>query len=382
MKKSNILHVVNIFFVIPYFLGEQLRFFKSRGYKEYIACSSSNELSGYAEQMGFNYIEVPICRSISPINDLKAIFKIAKYIKKNNIDIVTGHTPKGAIIAMTAAWIRRVDKRIYFRHGLVFETSHGFKRWLLVTIDRLASALSTVIVNVSPSVMDKSIKYKLGTERKNKILGNGTCNGIDIDRFSRKNIDIAKVNILKNKYGINDCDFVIGFTGRLVRDKGIIELIDAFNHLHTENRNIKLLLVGMLEERDALPKATVDEIRNNKDIIDIGYVPYTDINLYYSLMNIFVLPSYREGFPTSVLEASSMGIPVLTTRETGCIDSIVDGETGLFISHNSDSIYNAIKYLMNNTEVCRRLGNAGQTMVKTKFAQEYIWKEIEEKLYK
>ena len=379
--KKNILHVVNIFFVIPYFLGEQLRYFKSKGYKEHIACSPSSELSGYAQKMEFDFIEAPICRSISLIKDVKAIFQIANYIKKRNIDIVTGHTPKGAIIAMSAAWIKRVPKRIYFRHGLVFETSHGLKRWLLVSIDKIASALATDIVNVSPSVMEKSIDNKLGSKRKNIILGNGTCNGIDLDRFCRKNVDIERVNALKTKYEINDDDFVIGFTGRLVRDKGIIELIEAFRILHSQYPNTKLLLVGMLEERDALPQTVVDEIRNNKDIIDTGYVSYADINLYYAMMNVFVLPSYREGFPTSVLEASSMEIPVLTTRETGCVDSIVDGETGMFIDHNADSIYNAIKYLMSNPDICRSLGNAGQIMVKTKFDQEYIWKEIEEKLY-
>lgn len=379
---SKILHVVNIYFVIPYFLGEQLIYFNNKGYQEYIACSSSHELSGYAKQMGFQYLEAPICRSISPVNDLKAVFKIYKYIKGKNIDIVTGHTPKGAIIAMAAAWMKKVPKRIYFRHGLVFETSHGLKRWLLVTIDKIASALATDIVNVSPSVMEKSIKYKLGTIKKNKILGNGTCNGIDVERFSRSDIAIDKVNELRSKYKIKIDDFVIGFTGRLVRDKGIIELIEAFNILNSENSNVKLLLVGMLEKRDALPQNIIDEIRNNKNIIDTGYVPYTDINRYYSIMNVFVLPSYREGFPTSVLEASAMEIPVLTTRETGCIDSIVDGETGFFIDHNSNSIYNAINKLIGDSELCTRLGHAGRAMVKDRFAQEYIWKEIEEKLYK
>lgn len=171
----NILHVVNISFVIPYFLGNQLSYFNKKCYKEYIVCSSSPELESFSRIYGFEYKEVEILRKISVMKDFVAISKTMQYIKSKQIDIVVGHTPKGALIAMIAAFILRVPVRIYFRHGLVYETSMGFKRKLLISIDKLVAALATKIVCVSPSLYKKSIDDKLNLVSKQVLLSKGTC---------------------------------------------------------------------------------------------------------------------------------------------------------------------------------------------------------------
>ena len=227
----NILHVVNIYFVIPYFLGDQLLYFKKRGYQEYIICSPSDEIKQYSESHCFGYKEIPIERKISLWKDIKAIVATCKYVHEKRISIVTGHTPKGALIAMIAGFFMRVPIRIYFRHGLVYETSMGFKRKLLIWIDRLVAKLSTKIVCVSPSICNKSLEDKLNPSYKQILLSKGTCNGIDIFRFNKENIDNVQLNILKRRLGLDKYSFVIGFTGRLVRDKGIIELIQALSLL-------------------------------------------------------------------------------------------------------------------------------------------------------
>lgn len=378
MKK--ILHVVNISFVIPYFLGKQLNYFNDSGYKEYIICSPSDELKDFSLQYNFKYKEVDILRSISIFKDLIAVFDTIKYIRENKIDIIVGHTPKGALIAMLAGFICRIPKRIYFRHGLVYETSTCFKRLLLKNIDRIASSLSTKIICVSESVCIKSIADRLNNKGKQQLLSRGTCNGIDIKRFSKNSISKDKLTALKNKIGIEDNDFIIGFTGRLVRDKGIQELVNAFNLLSYKHPNIKLLLVGKLEERDALSQTVVDVILNNSNIITTGYVPNSSIEYYYALMDIFVLPSYREGFPTSVLEASSMEVPVITTRVTGCIDSIIEGETGIFVDNTGLSLYNGLESLYKDKQAREYMGHKGRLFVEKYFRQEIIWNEIE-KLY-
>ncbi len=374
--KKNLLHVVNIYFVIPYFLGNQLKWFSERGYKEHIICSPSEELAGYAEQQGFVYQEIPILRKLSLINDFRAVFKTMRFIRKHHIDIVTGHTPKGSIIAMTAAWLCHVPRRIYLRHGLVYETSRGLTRRVLMTIDRIASFMATDVVCVSPSVMKRSIEDHLGKQAKQKIFNKGTCNGIDLQRFDPGRIELERLASLKKNLGINDDDFVIGYTGRLVNDKGTTELIDAFKLLQKEHGNLKLLLVGMLEERDALPAMTVQEINDNPDIIHTGYIDNRVIEYYYSIMNVLVLPSYREGFPTSVLEASAMRIPVITTRVTGCIDSIIDGETGVFVNHNSNEIASAVNRFLNDRQLCARMGNNGRHFVEENFEEHKIWQSI------
>lgn len=173
---------------------------------------------------------------------------------------------------------------------------------------------------------------------------------------------------------------MIGFAGRLVRDKGIIELIRAYQEIRKNHHNIRLILVGMLEIRDALPEDVVKTIKEDKSIVSTGYVGYARIEQYYALMDIFVLPSYREGFPTSVLEASAMEIPVITTRVTGCCDSIIDGKTGIFVNHDEKELEAAIMKLYDSVELRSQMGKNGRKMVVDNFRNEVVWKEIE-KLY-
>ena len=379
--KKALFHVVNISFVIPYFLGKQLNWFVEKGHKEYIVCSPSDEMEELSKRYSFEYKPIEVLRKISIGKDLKAVWSTYRYIKEVKADVVTGHTPKGGLVAMLAAWLARVPVRIYLRHGLVYETSHGLKRALLINIDRLASRLATKIVCVSPSVARRSIEDGLNPERKQIVLAHGTCNGIDTERFRKDAVNHESVAVLKQQLGINDGDFVIGFTGRLVRDKGIIELVRAYQELRKQYMNVRLMLVGMLEIRDALPEDVVKTIREDKSIISTGYVGYNTIEQYYALMDVFVLPSYREGFPTSVLEASSMEIPVITTRATGCCDSILDNETGFFVNHDEKELEAALMRLYKDSELREQMGRIGRRFVEDNFRQELVWKEIE-KLYK
>jgi glycosyltransferase involved in cell wall biosynthesis len=377
---KNLLHVVSVSFSIPYFLGYQLAYFAEKGYSESLICSPSDELATFSARYGFKYKTVPILRKFSVWTDLRAIKDIAGYIKSNHIQVVTGHSPKGALLSMIAAYLTRVPMRIYFRHGLVYETSTGLKRTILMMVERLTAKLSTTVVCVSPSLAGKSIHDHLNISRKQIILSKGTCNGIDTNRFHKERIDAAALAAVKNKCGLGSAEFVIGFSGRLVKDKGIIELVDAFTALQKKYPMIRLLLVGMLDDRDALPVEVVDSIEKNAAIIITGYVENAIIETYYGVMNLFVLPSYREGFPTSILEASSMEIPVITTRVTGCVDAIVEGETGLFVDHTPESMEQTIEFLYHNKKLCAEYGKNGRRFVEENFKQEMIWKAIE-KLY-
>jgi len=380
---SNILHVVHKFFVLPFFIGEQFKYFDEKGHTLHVICSQSPELEKYSSLMHFSYYEIEITRSISPIQDLKAIIKICKYIKNNEIDIVVGHTPKGALLSIIAAWIMRVPKRIYFRHGLVYETMKGLKRKLMINLDRLTALCATQVVCVSPSLFQRSIEDKLNKEKKQTILKKGTCTGIDSKiKFNPELIREKKVDELRTLLNIDDDTFVIGYCGRLVCDKGIIDLVEAFLLLtdKLKNNKIKLLLVGGFEERDALPNEIMGQIKNHSEIIYTGWI-YEGTELYYSLMDVFVLPSYREGFPTSILEASSMNLPVITTKVTGCIDAIIEDVTGIFVSNESSSIAAGIEFYLNNPETRKIHGKNGRAFVVKNFDQKIIWKEIEE-LYK
>lgn len=377
----NVLHVVNVFFVLPYFIGGQFKYLNKRGFNQHVICSPSDYLNDYSKEMGFQYKEVEILRAIHPLKDILAIFKIIRYIKQNDINMVVGHTPKGALLSMIAAYISRVPKRIYFRHGLVFETMVGFKRWLMINLDRLSALCATKVVCVSPSLFQKSLDYKLNSKSKQLVLGKGTCGGIDaLNKFNPLVIDKEKKYELQRKLKIGDGDYVIGYCGRLVRDKGIIELVEAFINLQKKTkRKLKLLLVGDFEKRDRLPFNIQETIKNHPDIILTGFI-FDSIEYYYSLMNVFVLPSYREGFGMSVLEASAMNIPVLTTTATGCIDSIIEGVTGFYISHTSEDISSKIMELINSKK-SNEFGENGRKFVLENFDNQILWPIIEMELY-
>lgn len=379
MKK--ILHVVNIYFVLPYFIGDQFLFLKEKGLEVHVICSPSPNLNAYANQKQFRYKEIEMVRAYKPLKDLKALYLICNYIYSNKIDIVVGHTPKGAFLSMLAAWIMRVPRRIYFRHGLVYETMKGPNRILMIFLDRLTAWYATKVVVVSPSVYQKSIEDNLNPKEKQIILGKGTCGGIDaLYKFNPNNIDQTRYNELQASFMIGVNDYVIGYCGRLVKDKGIIELVEAFDQLKfVSDRKLKLLLVGDFEERDALHKNVIDKIKNDNDIIVTGFI-YNDIEYYYALMNLFILPSYREGFPISILEASAMKIPVLTTNATGCIDSIIEGYTGFYISNSKESIINEIKSLMNNKDAVK-YGSNGRKFVLDFFDNRVLWPIIYQELY-
>lgn len=375
---KHILHVVNIYFVIPYFLGGQFEYFRELGYELDVVCSQSPYLAPYARQHNFGYREIPILRSINPIQDFKSIRQICRYIKDRQVGIVVGHTPKGGLLSMVAAWLMRVPKRVYFRHGLVYQTSTGLKRFILMSVDRLASLLATKIVCVSPSVLEQSIKDKLSPTHKQIVLGKGTCSGVDTQgKFNPQNINPEKMSLLKQKWGIDDSDWIVGYTGRLVRDKGIMELVDAFDLVKANNPRLKLLLVGMFEERDALPQEVQNRIKNDPQIVWTDF-QNEDMEYFYAMMNVYVLMSYREGFPTGTLEAQSMGVPVITTRVTGCCDSIVEGETGAFVSRDPEELGKVIK-AMSEGEITFSAERT-RSWVMDNFDNLRVWEEIK-KLY-
>jgi glycosyl transferase group 1 protein len=375
---KHILHVVNIYFVIPYFLGGQFEYFRELGYELDVVCSKSPYLDPYAKQHNFGYREIPILRSINPIQDFKSIRQICHYIKDRQVGIVVGHTPKGGLLSMVAAWLMRVPKRVYFRHGLVYQTSSGLKRFILMSVDRIASLLATKIVCVSPSVLEQSIKDKLSPAHKQIVLGKGTCSGVDTQgKFNPQNINPEKMSLLKQKWGIDGSDWIVGYTGRLVRDKGIMELVDAFDLVKVNNPRLKLLLVGMFEERDALPQEVQNRIKNDPQIVWTDF-QNEDMEYFYAMMNVYVLMSYREGFPTGTLEAQSMGVPVITTRVTGCCDSIVEGETGVFVSREPEELGKVIK-AMSEGEITFSTERT-RSWVMDNFDNLRVWEEIK-KLY-
>lgn len=376
MKIDKILHVITVSFVIKHFFGGQFVYLGEKGNKEYhLVCSPSDEFYKLSKQLRYIPFSVEVTRDINPIKDLIAIIKIYGYIKKNQINKVVGHTPKGGMVAMISSFLANVPERIYFRHGIIYETSTGIKRFLLKGIDSLTGLLATKVVCVSYSVRDISERDGLNDPDKNLILGLGTCNGIDTKiKFNPNNYRKEEIILHFRAANISLDTKIVGYVGRLVKDKGIDELIIAWEIIQREFKNSKLVLVGPIEDKDSISPYSKKKIAEDPSIIFTDFVE--DASSYFSMMDVFILPTYREGFPTVALEASSMEIPVLITRATGCEEAILENKTGMFITHDPIDIANKIAFYLKNEETAKLHGAQGRVFVSENFEQTKIWDSI------
>ena len=370
ISKNKVLHVVNVSFVLPYFIGDQFIYLGNKGFEFYVGCTPSEHLYKLSKELKFEVVEINVVREFNIVEDIRSIITLFKYIKKHKIDIVVGHTPKGGLAAMIASYLAGVKKRVYFRHGIMYETSSGLKKIVLKNIERFTGALATQVVCVSKSVMELSNESSLSKVSKNILLGKGTCNGVNVNKFLRDGISAQE----PKKKG----EYIVGYVGRLVKDKGIEELVAAWKIVMVKYPGARLLIVGPFEKRDSVSDETIQFIKTAPSIIFTDLVEET--KPYYQMMDLLILPSYREGFPTVVLEASSMELPVITTLSTGCIDSIVENETGIYTNIDVNDIASKICFYIANPEIGKKHGINGRNFVKNNFIQKMIWEEIEKKI--
>ena len=376
-----ILHVVHVPFAIPYFLGDQLKYFKESSNAEiHIACSTSEKFIYYSNKWEFIPFGLKIKRNISPITDIISIIKLIFYIKKNKFNVVVSHSPKGALIGTIAAYFSGINNNIYVRHGLFYETTNGIRLKIYLIFEKIVSFFATKVICVSKSILEKSISDSITNVNKLMMINKGSFNGIDcIVKFNPSNYSEELVRILKNKFNVSNNEIVVGYVGRISKDKGIIELYEAWKILKQKYNSIKLILVGPLDERDLIDNIYIQEMNLDQSIILTGLID--DTAPFYKIMDIFVLPSYREGFPTVVLEASAMELPIITTRNTGCIDSIIENETGMFVDLNPVDISNRISQYIQDPSLRFKHGKKGKIFVNQNYEQTILWEYLKINIY-
>ncbi len=371
MKKMiRILEIMPLSSSAMNFIGDQFSYFREHGdYEMHLASTPGKGIEEFVEREKVTYFRVEIPRSIKPVRDIKNIWSIYRYLRHHHIDMVIGHQSKGVLYGMTAGKLAGTKHRVILAHGVLEDTMTGIKQKIFALENRIMSSFATHVLCVSPSVMKRRVKLGIDKPEKQSILGKGTCNGVDTrQQFNPRNVPEQVTTAIREKYGLTDRDFVVGFCGRLVKDKGIVELTDAIKQLieRYPDRSIRLFVIGNPETRDAVPQATIDFLKTSSNVVFTGRVPYSEIQNYYSVMDVFALPSYREGFPTVVLEASAMELPVVVSRSTGCIDSIIENETGVYCDINSDSIAEAISGFMDAGKA-RKFGQAARRFAAENF---------------
>lgn len=357
------------------FLKGQVGYMKARGLAVRAISSPGPELDAFSAGEGVPADTVAMSRRISPLADVVALLRLARRLGRLNPDIVHAHTPKGGLLGMMAAALAGAPVRVYHIRGLPFVTAAGLRRRLLWGTEWVSCRLAHQVICVSHSVRAVAVAEGVCPPGKVKVLAGGSGNGVDaIGRFNPVRVEGAGA-CTRRDYGIPGDACVLGFVGRIVRDKGVVELAAAWGELRKRHESLHLLLVGPVEPTDPVPAAVVEALRADPRVHWAG--TNWDMPPLYAAMDVVVLPTYREGFPNVLLEAAAMGLPVVATRVPGCVDAVRDGVTGLLAEpRDADSLAGQIEVYLRDRDLRSRHGAAARERVLAEFNQEVIWEAL------
>lgn len=361
-------------------LKGQLSHLRKAGFCPAALCSPGPEVARVNADEQIPIFTVGMEREVSPLKDLASLIRLWRILREIRPAICNAGTPKAGLLVGLAAFLNRIPCRIYTLRGLRLETATGLKRRMLLITERIACECAHRVICVSPSLRLRAIELGLVSTEKAIVLGSGSSNGVNASRFAPTAEKLEKASQLRRTLGLAPGQPVIGFIGRFTRDKGMPELVAAFRLVRELVPDAMLLLVGSVEAGDPVPAETLVTIESDPSVLKIGFTS-SDIDLYYHVMDIFVLPTYREGFPNTVLEAQAAECPVVTTIATGAVDSVQEGVTGLLVPPaDISALTHALVRLLSDKDLAQRMGRAGRERVQREFGNEIVWGALE-KLY-
>ncbi len=399
---SKILYVTTISMTLDYFLKGTMTELVKSGH-EVVAVSSPGEWMAAVKALeGVKVVEVPMERRIAPFKDLRSLLRLYKVLREERPDIVHSFTPKAGLLAMMASKFAGIKVRIHTFTGLVFPTSTGLKRRLLMTTDRLTCACATNIIAEGQGVRNDLLSAGI-THKDVRVLGHGNIRGIDLERYDRT----PEIMQLAEKLRVPDA-FTFLFVGRLVRDKGIAELCEAFHHLATAQsgigiggqdlprrpftrlgreaqgdwggtcRRTRMVLVGPFEDDvDPVGEEVKEYILRTPEIITTGEIKGPELLAWFAASDCFVLPSYREGFPNTVIEAGAMGLPSIVTDINGCNEIIVDGENGIIIPpRNTEALYEAMLRFVDHPDDVAHMASQARARIQERYERSDVHEAI------
>jgi lipopolysaccharide/colanic/teichoic acid biosynthesis glycosyltransferase len=371
-----VVHITTVPESLVGFLRGPLGYLRTRGVAVTAIASPGEHLDTFRRAnagQGVDVVAVEMSRRITPFADVKALAKLLVALVRIRPTIVHAHTPKGGLLGMLAAAAVRSPIRIYHMRGLPMETATGWRRHVLRLAERTSCAVATRVLCVSPSLREVAIANGLVRPEKIEVLGSGSGQGVDAETaFNPGRVNAATI---RNRLGISSDAVVIGFIGRLVRDKGVLELLEAWGTLRERHPNLHLIVAGVLEERDALPGGAVKQLRDDPRIHFVGFEWETAP--LYAAMDVVALPTYREGFPNVPLEAAAMRKPIVATRVTGCVDAVVDGVTGTLVpARNAAALADALERYIADPMLRHQHGESARARVTTLFRPEQLSEEI------
>lgn len=338
---------------------------------EVVGLSSPGEdLDIVGEREGVKTIAVPMERHISLFKDFKALIKMIGVFRREKPTMVHSMTPKAGMLCMVAGWLTRVPVRVHTFTGLVWPTSTGLKRRILMATDWFTCACATHVIPEGEGVKNDLLNNGI-TKKPLKVLGYGNVMGVDMNRFSRR------PEVMKIAEGIrNNSMFTFVTVGRIVRDKGINEMIAAFQKLQETDKNVRLILIGGYEDQlDPISEESRKAIHDNKGIDAVGCKSGDELLAYYAAADCFVSASYREGFPNTVLEAGAMGLPCVVTDINGSREIIKDGENGMIVSpQDADALFDAMSRMLKDKDAMECMAGNARKMIADRFEQNFVRK--------
>lgn len=340
---------------------------EEEGYEVATVSSPGEQLEEIARREGVRTVAVPMERHISPLKDLKSLWHLIRVFRSEKPVMVHSITPKAGLLSMIAAWIVRVPVRLHTFTGLVFPTATGLTRKILILTDRITCACATHIVPEGEGVKNDLISYRI-TGKPLKVLGHGNIRGIDLEHYNPALAQVQAEASKIRKPGI----FTFVFIGRLVRDKGINELVEAFARLNKEYHDTRLLLVGRQEaDLDPLLPATLAEIERNGAIDAVG--EQSDVRPWLAASDAFVFPSYREGFPNVVIEAGAMELPSIVTDINGSREIIIEGRNGTIVPpRDSMALEASMRRFVESTDEADRMAAEARPLIASRYEQSYV----------
>lgn len=336
-------------------------------YELVLVSSPDKELDELHEQYGMKTVGVTMERRMAPLKDIVSLWRLIRVFRRERPYMVHSMTPKAGLLCMMAAWVARVPRRVHTFTGLVWPTASGLSRRILMATDWLTCACATHVIPEGEGVMND---LRHITRKPMRVLGYGNVRGVDMDYWSRENTEAEQVERLRK-----EDVFTFVFVGRIVRDKGMNELVEAFQRVHGV-RKVRLLLVGRFEDKlDPVADETRRVMEECDDIVCVGPQYGKDLLAYYAAADCFVFPSYREGFPNVVLEAGAMGLPSIVTDINGSREIIKNGVNGIIVpSKDATALADAMERMMTDEMMRRQMAGKAREMIASRFEQSYVRK--------
>lgn len=362
-NKKKIIRTVTVPQSIMFFEEVVMRM-KEDGYEVVVVTSPGKELDAFQQRHPQDKtIVVPMERRISLIKDLQSLYQMVKVMRKEKPYMVHSMTPKAGLLTMISGWLTGVPVRVHTFTGLVWPTETGLKRKILMATDWLTCACATHVIPEGQGVMNDLQQHI--TRKPMKVLGYGNVMGVDMERFNPARFADVKKDEKKFRYT---------FVGRIVGDKGINELVEAFERLNKEYPETQLILVGKHEAAiDPVKPETLIHIDENPCIDACGPKYGEDLLIEYMKSDCFVMPSYREGFPNTVMEAGAMGLPSVVTDINGSREIIIHGENGLIVPpYDSDSLYVAMKQMLIDTIARKKMAANARPLIYSRFEKSFV----------